>query len=235
MSFESIPSSQPEEEEIKIENGQKSEKTKKPGRFSSKLTALVGGIMAAASIASAGDANFEGRQDEIGNSTFDNSTQQTEAEKITDAEDKHGNIYEMLFEDGNYIWGVEYVSKPNLDHMMIRYTKTDKMGEKTTTVGEYETVFQAAQELEKMPDIPAKVKANAAHQASIVKTEQDFQKSGLVDTGPLSTENERDKLHTEERSFQGYGLDVKTTLEVDDKGKTVQILDSVDKNIGRLQ
>lgn len=71
---------------------------------------------------------------------------------------------------------------------------------------------------------PEYVKPLLPHELAAVKTEQEFQRSGLVaeENSESSTNSvHAGKTNIEERHFKGYGIDVKTQVKVDEKGNIV--------------
>jgi hypothetical protein len=71
---------------------------------------------------------------------------------------------------------------------------------------------------------PEYVKPLLPHELAAVKTEQEFQRSGLV--AQKNSESSTNSVHAgktniEQRPFKGYGIDVKTQVEVDEKGNIV--------------
>lgn len=71
---------------------------------------------------------------------------------------------------------------------------------------------------------PEYVKPLLPHEIAAVKNEQEFQRSGLValeKSGSSTNSANTIKTHTEDRHFKGYGVDVKTQVEVDENGNIV--------------
>ncbi len=92
--------------------------------------------------------------------------------------------FDVLCEDNDFSWGVEYVPKNDarrdIDYVAERYVKIDKSDNKTI-LGEFDDVVSAADALSKMPGIPEKVLDHAKRAMDAVKTERDFQDSGLTE------------------------------------------------------
>ncbi len=72
---------------------------------------------------------------------------------------------------------------------------------------------------------PEYVKPLTPHELAAVKTELEFQRSGLVEP-KLKDGKPVGKTHIEDRSFKGDGIDVKTKVEVDEEGSVVKLVDA---------
>lgn len=131
-------------------------------------------------------------------------------------EDDHG-LDVPLLNDGQYVWGVEYAQKGvGQDQFLAeRYVKINLADNHKTTVGEYDDVFTAAVELKKMNDIPERLKNYSERSARAIETERAFEASGLL---KKPTNVADTPVHTEEREFNGYGITVKMTVQVDENG-----------------
>jgi hypothetical protein len=126
--------------------------------------------------------------------------------------------FDVLHRDKQFTWGVEYV--PKREFIAQRYVKIDNSTGEITILGEFDNVFQAAEGIAKISDIPEKIKQRAERDAKAIQIERDFQASGLTKpTGKVEG-----KTHIDERSFEGYGVKAKTVVEVDEAGNVVKLL-----------
>ena len=235
MKFESFieePAREPEtpEQPKHPEQHEPPETPKKLSRLS-RLTSLMGGVLAATSLASAADTKLE-HSSTVGALKPIGHTEMASTNNVAE----HISTHDTIYEDGTSRWDVDLVSKPNSRHLTIRYIKTDTKTNETHIIGEYDNVIQAAQELEKMENVPVSVKRLAAHEAGILKTEEDFKKSGFVGTqnkfddwGHTVKPNE----HLETRGFKGYGINTENEVYVDDKDNVTNLKSSVEKGTGK--
>ncbi|MDE2037984.1 MAG: hypothetical protein KGI69_02045 [Patescibacteria group bacterium] len=134
-------------------------------------------------------------------------------------------MFEVLDDSDGFTWGVEYVPKEHEGRGILaeRFVKIDKRTKASVVVGEYDNVIDAEKGISSTPDVPEKVRAAVAADYRAVMTERAFQDSGLVDR-----RDGRDAAgvadHVEERTFKGYGIDVRNKVKVDKDGKPVGIL-----------
>lgn len=230
-SFETFPS-QPEEQgaqkkEKGIENlaeqqekmvvEEKSRLTEKFKNVSGKAKALLGVFLLSTSIGCASAQAFERGQ------TFEPKeksyvTMEAGAENIIES----SNSLDVLHREKEFTWGIEYVpkEKDGRGFLAQRYVKIENKTGKTTTLGEYDNIFQAAEGALKILDLPEVIRQHAQRDASIIQTEKDFQFSGLTEP----TGNIEGETHIEERNFEGYGIHAKTKVEVDEAGNVVKLL-----------
>jgi hypothetical protein len=140
---------------------------------------------------------------------------------------KPSDSFDVLHKDATSTWGVEYVKKSDNDgrnFLAERYVKIDNATGKTTILGEYDNVLQSAEGISKLDGIPEQIKKYASRAASAVKTERAFQASGF--TAPTGVEKVKGKVHLEKRNFEGYGVKAQNTVEVDEDGNVVRLIDS---------
>lgn len=117
------------------------------------------------------------------------------------------NITQVLASTDTSSWSEELVPKTAPDgHKFLaeKYFKTDTLTGEVHVIGEYDNIIAASEALSKMPDVPESMKKLAEHDASAVKTERDFQASGLV-APKIQASGE---VHTETKTFDGYGIHV---------------------------
>jgi len=151
-------------------------------------------------------------------------TQESRASDATDGSMSKTNIFEVVHEDAESTWGIEYVPKRHdgRDIFAERYVKIDTKTGATDVIGEYDTVTAAAEGISKMGNVPPEVKALAERDAGVVQTERDFQASGFTEPVGHPTGHTRMEL----RTFDGYGVHAKNSVEVDEEGKPVHLADS---------
>ena len=134
------------------------------------------------------------------------------------------DLFEVLYKDTKITWGVEYVkkSKDGRNFLALRYVKIDDATGTVTIIGQYNNVIEASKGLAKVAGIPEQIVKHAQHDAAAVEMERSFQASGFTEqTGDASG-----KTHVEERHFTGNGINATNTVEVDEKGKVVRLIDS---------
>lgn len=132
------------------------------------------------------------------------------------------NMFEVVYNDTDSVWGVEYVNKLNKagnEILAQRYIKIDHIDGKKTVIGEYDNLFEASEGLSKINDVPDSIIKLLEHDLGAVKTEKDFQASGMVESNNVS----KGRVHNETKEFKGYGIDVKNNVQVDEDGRVVGI------------
>ena len=140
--------------------------------------------------------------------------------------------FDVLLRDGKTTWVVEYVPKQDKDgkgFLAERYVKIDDASGTVSIIGEYNNVFETAEGISKIADVPEIVRKHAQLGASSVKTERAFQASGFTEpTGKVEG-----KIHIENREFEGYGIKANNKVEVDEKGNIVRLIDSEPLELGK--
>jgi hypothetical protein len=203
----------------------KKKHSSKIGNWARKTAALAGAV---------GVGYFGSMQEGV-------SSNQTKLEgdvgpKLEQKENKSGvriettDSFDVLHRDEEFTWGVEYVPRQNKDkgYLAERYVKINNETGKSTVLGEYDNIFDAAKGISKMTGIPEEVRQHAERDASIARTEKNFQASGFTEP----TVSPEGKTHMEERTFEGYNIKAKNKVEVDEKGNVVRIADSESSSSG---
>jgi hypothetical protein len=215
MNFENFQDNVPAEDKRDEEKIEKVDaRTGGVGKWLKKTVALTGvaGIGFFGSMNDASATEGSASQGQI-----DTKPEQTDSkEKI--------NLTETVYQSPDYNWNIEYLDKTEKNHgegSLIRYVRVDNKTGESVTVGEYNNLFEASEGLKKIEGVPESVKKLVDHELSAVKTEQAFKKSGLVDTREFEGQSKR--IHTEERPFKGYGIDVVTSVQVNEKGEQVGV------------
>lgn len=126
----------------------------------------------------------------------------------------------ILSVDGQYTWGVQYVPKTNEKGEGVladRYLKIDnKTGERTVLV-ESAKIYELKEALEKIKDLPEEVLRDVKVATDVFDEEKQLVASGFVE--PTS---KKQAVGTEVRTYKNW----KNTVEVDEDGKVVKILES---------
>jgi len=147
------------------------------------------------------------------------------AENIQDdSSERDGNLFEVLHNDQAFIWGVEYVPKKHDSRNILaqRFVKIDKKTNETNVLGEYDNLFQVAEGLSKIKDLPESILKSIHSHLDAIRTERNFEASGLVQPNGHAV----GKTHVETRNFKGFGIETKNQVEVDEMGNVVNLVSS---------
>ncbi len=186
-----------------------------------KKTAALAGVVGVGYFGSMGSG-------EAADASLLENTPNTKHEEVTESSAgktmEASELFEVLYKETKITWGVEYVkkSKEGRNFLAQRYVKIDDATGVVTILGEFDNVIEASKGLAKVADVPEQIVKHAQHEAGAVEMERSFQASGFTEpTGDASG-----KTHVEERHFKGNGIDATNTVEVDEKGKVVRLIDS---------